>query len=259
MPEGDPHPLTPRPGESEAEFIARYRALHLRPSLAVDVVVLTVRDQDLKVLLVRRKDLPFRGHWALPGSFVAADEGLDDAARRALEGKAGVRGVYLEQLYAFGKVNRDPRARVVSVAYYALVSADRAVGAATAEDARWFSVVQELPRVELAFDHAEILEQALARIRSKLQHAPIAFQLLPEVFTLSELQRVYEIVLGRKLDKRNFRAKVLGSGLLALAPGRRVAVGRPARLYRFAGQGELGLEQRIVRKRGRPSRAQAGS
>lgn len=219
-----------------------------QPTLAVDVVVLTVRDEDLKVLLARRRDLPFRDHWTLPGALVRADEELDDAAHRALEAKAGARGFYLEQLHTFGAVGRDPRARVVSVAHYALVASDRAAAAVPADDARWFSVREEVPKLQIGFDHAEILAQAILRIQAQLEHVPIAFQLLPEAFTLTELQRTYEVILGRKLDKRNFRAKMLASGTVALAPGRRVAVGRPARLYRFAAEGELGLAGGAQRK-----------
>jgi len=211
-----------------------------RPTLAVDVVLLTVRDRALEVLLTRRREEPWRDHWTLPGSLVRVDEPLDAAAHRALQDKAGLAGVYLEQLHTFGAVDRDPRARVVSVAHYALVDHGRAAAAAPAEDARWFSVA-EIEALPMGFDHAEIVGHAVARIRARLEHVPIAFQLLPEAFTLSELQRVYEVILGRHLDKRNFRAKMLASGLLALAPGRRVAVGRPARLYRFLARGEMGL------------------
>lgn len=208
-----------------------------QPALAVDVVLLTVRDEDLKVLLTRRREQPFRDHWTLPGSRVRIDEELDDAAFRALEAKAGLSGVFLEQLHTFGAVDRDPRARLVSVAYYALVASDRAAAALHADDARWFSV-GELDKLPIGFDHAEILAYAVQRIRARLERMPIAFQLLPTAFTLTELQRVYEVILGKKLDKRNFRAKMLASGTLALAPGRRVAVGRPARLYRFVARGE---------------------
>lgn len=211
-----------------------------QPTLAVDVVLLTVRDDDLQVLLTRRREEPWRDHWVLPGSLVRVEEELDDAARRALREKAGLTGLYLEQLHTFGAVDRDPRARVVSVAYYALVAADRAAAAPHAADARWFSVREEVPSLPIGFDHGAILEHGVARIRARLPHVPIAFQLLPDSFTLSELQRVYEAILGRRLDKRNFRAKMLASETLALAPGRRVAGGRPARLYRFAARGELG-------------------
>lgn len=212
-----------------------------QPTLAVDVVLLTVRDEDLKVLLTRRREPPYRDHWTLPGSLVRVDEELDAAAARALQDKAGLKGVYLEQLHTFGAVDRDPRFRVVSVAYYSLVASARAAAAVHADDARWFSVREEVPKLPVGFDHAEILGHAVARIRARLEHVPIAFQLLPEAFTLTELQRVYEVILDKRLDKRNFRSKMLASGTLALAPGRRVAVGRPARLYRFVAQGEMGL------------------
>lgn len=222
-----------------------------QPTLAVDVVLLTVRDEDLKVLLTRRREQPYRDHWTLPGSLVRIDEELDAAASRALQDKAGLKGVYLEQLHTFGAVDRDPRARVVSVAHYALVNAARAAAAIHADDARWFSVREEVPKLPVGFDHTEILSHAVARIRARLEHVPIAFQLLPEAFTLTELQRVYEVILDKRLDKRNFRSKMLASGTLALAPGRRVAVGRPARLYRFVAQGEMGLAFGPERRRGR--------
>jgi len=220
-----------------------------QPTLAVDVVLLTVRDDELQVLLTRRRDEPWRDHWTLPGSLVRVDEELDEAAERALQAKAGLSGVYLEQLHTFGAVHRDPRARVVSVAYYALVAADRAAAAVHADDARWFSVHEEVPRLAVGFDHTEILQHAVARIRARLEHVPIAFQLLPQAFTLTELQRVYEVILGRRLDKRNFRAKMLALGTLEVAPGRRIAVGRPAQLYRFVARGEMGLAFGPTRRR----------
>jgi len=226
-----------------------------QPTLAVDVVLLTVRDEDLKVLLTRRREQPYRDHWTLPGSLVRVDEELDAAASRALQDKAGLKGVYLEQLHTFGAVDRDPRARVVSVAHYALVASARAAAAVHAEDARWFSVREEVPDLPVGFDHTEILRHAVARIRARLEHVPIAFQLLPEAFTLTELQRVYEVILDKRLDKRNFRSKMLASGTLALAPGRRVAVGRPARLYRFVAQGEMGLAFGPANRRSRARKA----
>lgn len=212
-----------------------------QPTLAVDVVLLSVRDEQLQVLLTRRREEPFRDHWTLPGSLVRTEEPLDAAAFRALEAKAGLRGVYLEQLHTFGAVHRDPRARVVSVAYYALVAADRAAAAMPADDARWVCVREVGEDVALGFDHAEILRHAVARVRSRLQHQPIAFQLLPSSFSLSELQKIYEVILDRTLDKRNFRAKMLASGTLARVEGRRNALGRPAQLYRFSAVGEMGV------------------
>ena len=177
---------------------------YARPALTVDCVVFGVDADDLRVLLIERALPPFEGKWALPGGFVRVDEPLENAARRELEEETGLSKVYLEQLYTFGAVDRDPRERVVSVAYYALVNLrDHHIHAATdARDAAWFGV-NDVPR--LAFDHAEVLQTALARLRGKLRYQPIGFELLPKKFTLSQLQHLYEVVLERELDKRNFR------------------------------------------------------
>lgn len=205
-----------------------------RPALAVDCVVFGVDEADLKVLLVRRGLPPFEGRWALPGGFVREeDEDLDDAARRELREETGLARVYLEQLYTFGARARDPRERVVTVAHYALVKLrDHRVRAATdARDAAWYEV-RRAPL--LAFDHRAILECALGRLRSKIRYQPIGFELLPAKFTLSELQGVYEKILGRLLDKRNFRKKLLAMDLLEPLDELESGVAhRAARLYRF--------------------------
>ncbi len=204
-----------------------------RAALTVDCVVFGMDDEDLKVMLIQRGLPPFEGEWALPGGFVRVDETLDEAARRELEEETGLHKVFLEQLYTFGAVDRDPRERVVSVAYYALVKlGDHRVQAATdAREAAWFPV-HDAP--SLAFDHAEILGEALARLRGKLSYQPIGFELLPKKFALSQLQHVYEVVLERELDKRNFRKKVLATGLLVETDEVQQDVAhRAARLYRF--------------------------
>jgi 8-oxo-dGTP diphosphatase len=204
-----------------------------RAALTVDCVVFGFDEGDLKVLLIERGLEPFKGRWALPGGFVRVDETLDEAARRELEEEAGLKNVFLEQLYSFGAVDRDPRERVVSVAYYALVKlADFTTKAATdAADARWFPV-SKVPK--LAFDHAEILATALARLKGKVRYQPIGFELLPPRFTLSALQHLYESVLRTELDKRNFRKKVLSFGLLVPLKERQAAGRhRPAQLFRF--------------------------
>ena len=204
-----------------------------RAALTVDCVVFGLDEQDLKVLLVRRGLPPFEGRWALPGGFVRMEETLDDAARRELREETGLKDVYLEQLYTFGDVRRDPRGRVVSVAYYALVNlADHRVQAATdASDAAWFAA-SDLPR--LAFDHDRILDAASQRLKGKVRYQPIGFELLPEKFTLSQLQRLYETVLERPLDKRNFRKKILSMGVLVETDEVQQDVAhRAARLYRF--------------------------
>jgi 8-oxo-dGTP diphosphatase len=206
---------------------------YARPALAVDCVVFGLDDEDLKVLLIRRDLEPFAGRWALPGGFVHIDESVDDAARRELAEETGASRVYLEQLHTFGALDRDPRDRVVSVAYYALVNlADTRIKAATdARDAAWFAV-PDMPR--LAFDHEDIVQAALERLRRQVRYRPVGFELLPGKFTLTMLQRLYEKILERELDKRNFRKKVLATGLLEeLDEVEQDVAHRAARLYRF--------------------------
>ncbi len=204
-----------------------------RPAVSVDVVIFSVRAQGLKVLLVRRAAAPFRGRWSLPGGFVRPHESLDDAARRQLREETEVRDVYLEQLYTFGAPRRDPRGWMISVAYFAVVAAD--IGAHTADsglEVSWHPV-SELP--DLAFDHGEIVRYALQRLRYKLEYTSVGFELLPDEFTLTELQTAYQIVLGETLDKRNFRRRIIESGILAETNRYRESEGqgRPARLYRY--------------------------
>ena len=204
------------------------------PLVAVDLVIFTVRDRALKVLLIERRDPPFQGDWALPGGFVRVSESLEECARRELEEETGVRDIYLEQLFTFGEPERDPRARVVTVAYFAIIASDLQVLHATADavDARWFSI-SELPA--LAFDHDRILEYAMERLRNKLEYSTVGFQLLPETFTLTELQQTYEIILDKSLDKRNFRKKILSLGVVQeTGESKMDGVHRPARLYQFS-------------------------
>jgi len=200
--------------------------------VAVDIVLFTIQSGELRVLLIKRGIPPFEGKFALPGGFVQENESLDQAALRELREETGVADVYLEQLYSFGDPGRDPRGRVISVAYFALVSADRSPLAAgsDATDARWWSM-RNLP--ELAFDHRAILDYSLERLRNKLEYTTVGFQLLPPRFSLTELQEVYEAILDKKLDKRNFRRKL--SLLKVLRPTREYRRGgrRPARLFEF--------------------------
>jgi len=215
-----------------------------RAALTVDCVVFGYDEGELKVLLIKRALEPFKGRWALPGGFVRVEETLDAAARRELAEEAGLKEVFLEQLYTFGAVNRDPRERVVSVAYYALVklAAHETRAATDAAEARWFPVSQ-VPK--LAFDHAGILATGLARLKSKVRYQPIGFELLPPKFTLSQLQQLYEAVLEDKLDKRNFRKKVLNFSLLVpLKETCMTGRHRPAQLFRFDANKYEKLKQR---------------
>jgi 8-oxo-dGTP diphosphatase len=199
--------------------------------VTVDVVIFTLRDDDLRVLLARRGRPPHQGMWAIPGGLVQLDEPLEDAAMRRLEEETGLIDVYLEQLYTFGEPDRDPRDRIITVAYFALVPpADELPSVETRENVRWWSIY-DLPPV--AFDHDQVLSYALTRLRYKLEYTAVGFELLPEEFSLSELQTVYEIVLGEKLDKRNFRRKILSARVIVPSGRYRTGDGRPARLYRY--------------------------
>lgn len=205
-----------------------------RPSVTVDIVIFTLREGKLQVLLVQRKHWPYQSMWAIPGGFVHMDESLETAARRELAEETGVDDpdIYLEQLYTFGDPGRDPRTRVITVAYFALVAANllhiRASSDAAAAD--WWPAYALPP---LAFDHTTILQYAIRRLRYKLEYTALAFQLMPETFTLTELQDAYEHILNERLDKRNFRRKMLAADILSETPFVRSGDHRPARLYRF--------------------------
>ena len=204
-----------------------------RPSVAVDDIIFTVKDDDLKVALVKRNEKPFEGKWALPGSFVGMEESLEEAAERTLKEKTGVeRKVYMEQLYTFGKPERDPRTRVITVGYFALVN-EEDIGlqeTGNVKDIRWHSVYS-LP--ELGFDHDEIIQYAVKRLRWKIEYSTAVFSLLPEQFTLTQLQDTYEIILDEELDKRNFRKKIKKQGLVEETGKRQKNVShRPAKLYK---------------------------
>ncbi|MEM6251805.1 MAG: NUDIX domain-containing protein [Cyanobacteria bacterium P01_D01_bin.156] len=206
-----------------------------RPALTVDCVVfgLGKKTDTLQVLLIQRRLPPFAGQWALPGGFIHKNEGLETAARRELTEETGVRELFLEQLRAYGQPHRDPRGHTVTVAFYALVNLwNHQIKAATdARQAQWCAITQ-LPK--LAFDHEAILTDAIAALRSSIRHRPIGFELLPPKFTLSQLQRLYEIVLDRPFDKRNFRKKLLKLDILVALDEKEVNVAhRAAQLYQF--------------------------
>jgi len=196
------------------------------PAVAVDVAVFTVHARALQTLLVRVQRGAFAGRWALPGGRVQADETLERAARRLLAVQTGVRGIYLEQLYTFGHPERDPHGRVVSVAYFALI----AHRGPTPADVAWCPAARLPP---LAYDHRAVVRTALARLRAKLGYTNLVYTLLPPSFTLGELQEMYEAIRGRRLDRRNFRKKILSLGLLVRAAGVRRGPHRPAALYAF--------------------------
>ncbi len=238
---------------SEQAFLKTYRPDDFEhPSLAVDVVIVTVSGGRLGTVLVRRDEQPQLGRWALPGGFVGMNEGLDQAADRVLATKAGLSGIYLEQLYTFGRTNRDPRTRVVSVTYMALVDAERLVAAVAGrgdgvtlsplhipwegEVGGTVDVLQSSARpFRLAFDHGEILGVAVQRLRGKVGYAPVGYELLGDAFTLRDLQLVHEAILGHSLNKDSFRKTILSRGQVESTGRREEGVAyRPAELYRIA-------------------------
>jgi len=200
--------------------------------ITVDIVVFTVHEQTLKVLLIERGVAPFKGAYALPGGFVLPEETLEQAAFRELLEETGTTNVYLEQLYTFGDPHRDPRGRVVTVAYYALVPTDKSplLAGTDAATAGWYPVSALPP---LAFDHARIIDYAADRLRNKLEYTNVGFQLLPAKFTLSALQALHEAILGKSLDKRNFRRKILGLGLVKPSKEMQATGRKPAQLFSF--------------------------
>ncbi|HEY3586737.1 MAG TPA: NUDIX domain-containing protein [Myxococcaceae bacterium] len=239
------------PKDDEARFLASYDASQFeRPSVAVDVALLSVAEGALWTVLLHRAEHPHRGRYALPGGFVGMREALDSVAARVLARKCGLRDLFLEQLYSFGDPGRDPRTRVISVAYVALIDRARLLEASPGSEALGHARLEvpwegetggpvEARRADgttlpLAFDHADILGMAVKRIRGKLDYAPIGFQLLPSRFTLLDLQRVHETILARPLNKDSFRRRMLASGHLeATGESQRDVDHRPAELYRF--------------------------
>lgn len=218
-----------------------------RPAVTVDLVIFTLLNDGLSLLLIRRKAAPFRDRWALPGGFVRVGDGveeqgedLEQAATRELREETGLPGhsLFLEQLYTFGKAYRDPRMRVVTVAYYALIRPELATkvhAGSDAADAGWFDL-RQLDDIPLAFDHQEIVDLALSRIRGKIDYTPIAFELVPERFTITELRSVHEIIKGQSYDRGNFRRRfnrMMADGILETCAGKRATASKPAQLYRF--------------------------
>jgi len=222
---------------SEAEFLRRYDASQYeKPSFTVDLVIFTVRDEYLHVLLVKRAEHPCKGCWALPGGFLdpQRDASVDDCAARKLVEETGVRAPYLEQMKTYGSRDRDPRGWVATTVYFALMASESVRLRGNQEDARWVQVRGDGVGFALGFDHVRILADAVERLRSKLEYTHIAVHLLPEEFTLPELQRIYEIILQQPLDKSSFRRRVAQADMLEELPGKqRDGFGRPAQLYRF--------------------------
>lgn len=215
----------------EAHLTATYK--YARPAVTVDCVVFGLDEDDLKILLIQRGLQPFKDQWALPGGFVAVGESLENTARRELNEETSLKNVFLEQLYTFGDPARDPREHVITVAYYALVnlSEHRIQAATDASNAAWFSV-DDAPK--LAFDHERILKTAYDRLKAKIRYQPVGFELLPAKFTLRQLQGLYEKILDRSLDKRNFRKKILNMGIIEeLSEVETDVAHRAAQLYRF--------------------------
>lgn len=236
---------------NEEQFLERYDAnAFARPSVAVDLVLVGLRDRRLTVLLRQREDHPFRGRWALPGGFVGIDEPVDAAAQRVLRDKAGMAAAHLEQLYTFGAVDRDPRTRIITVAYLALLEEAAFAAALRAQpelapatlDVPWTgeaggpvtALGAEGEALPLAFDHADILALVVLRLRGKLDYSDVGFALLPELFTLRQLQDVHEAILGTPLNKPAFRRRMLDKGWLAATGAREEGTSyRPAELFRF--------------------------
>ncbi|WP_051293779.1 NUDIX hydrolase [Pseudoduganella violaceinigra] len=237
---------------TEQEFLSSYNVHDYDvPLTSVDLVIFTLREQALQVLLVRRSDHPCKGKWSLPGGFIDVhrDKTLDDAALRKLREKTGVQTPYLEQLQGFGSASRDPRGWSATFAYFALISSDdiQLQHGGTADAAQWFTVAENLCSADLAFDHGEILAAAITRLRDRTENSSMPVHLLPAEFTLTDLQRVYELVLGRPVDKSAFRKRIKEGDFLEEIPGKmRHASNRPAQLYRLrAGHPALTLMRRI--------------
>ena len=201
--------------------------------VAVDIVIFTIEDNDLKVLLIKMKKKPFVGMWAVPGGLVEVNESLEFSAKKHLLNETGVDNVYLEQLYTFGEVDRDPLGRVVSTAYFALIPTAKVTLKTTEEyeGVQWFSI-KDLP--ELAYDHLEIVQKAQRRLKAKLSYTNIVYSLLPTEFTLTDLQKTYEIILGEVMDKRNFRKKILSLNMIKKTDKQTIGgASRPAAFYKF--------------------------
>ncbi len=211
-----------------------FQSKYPKPAVTVDCVIFSYQQNSLQVLLIKRGIEPFKNLWALPGGFIKMDETLDEAAKRELQEETGLQNVYMEQLYTFGTVQRDPRDRVISVAYFALAKHSQFAevkGGTDAAEAKWFDI-KEMPK--LAFDHKEIFRQAIERLRNKITYTPLAFELMDTKFVFSNLENIYEVILGKELNRRNFRTKIMATGFVEELDEYITNVSfRPPRLYRF--------------------------
>ncbi|MEO1438675.1 MAG: NUDIX domain-containing protein, partial [Bacteroidota bacterium] len=215
-----------------------YRAMsadhsYFKSAFSVDCVIFGFDEADLKVLLIKTDKEPYLGYWSLVGDLVHPDEDLDEAAARVLKDRTGLENVFLEQVETFGKVNRHPNGRVITIAYYSLIKIqDYELATENLNNEASWHNIDDLD--QLAYDHTEILASCRQRLKSKVRHQPIGFELLPPKFTLTELQHLYQAVLGEKLDKRNFRKKVLNMGILEELGEYQTGVAhRPAKLFKF--------------------------
>lgn len=229
--------------QSEREFLKDYNIHDYDvPLTSVDMVIFTVWEGELQVLLVKRGQHPAMGQWALPGGFIdlKRDKTLGDAAYRKLKEKTGVDTHYLEQLESFGSAERDPRGWSVSVAYLALVNSEniKLFGDVSSEEVRWVPVSKVRDRYKLAFDHQQIVDRAWARLKNKVQYTSLPINLLPAEFTLTDLQKIFEIILGEAVEKKSFRRRINDAGIIEETGGMRTGSNRPAKLFRVKKGGE---------------------
>ncbi|MBT3398160.1 NUDIX hydrolase [archaeon] len=207
-----------------------------QPSVTTDVIIFAIKNNELNVLLIKRGIEPFKRSWTVPGGFVDIKDSIEDTAKKKLKEKTGVDAKYLEQLYTFGDPKRDPRGRVISIAYFALINPNdtKLSTSPEAEEVKWFPV-KSLPK--LAFDHKKILDYAIQRLRWKFEYTTIAFSILPKKFSLTQLQKIYETIFDKKFDKRNFRKKILSLDIVKETQEFQEGVSfRPAHLYKFTGK-----------------------
>lgn len=250
-------------GLTEKEFLDSYQITdYERPSVTVDNLLFVIdeiesdnirklKEKRLQVLLVKRDEHPFIDKWSLPGTFVRLNETLEEASIRCLEVKARLENVYLEQLYTFGDITRDPRTRVLSVSYMGLVDKKSTIIKDTSNNTCWFTVKKDetgivldnedgivIQNKDLAFDHGKIISYGLTRMKNKLEYTDIAFSMLSEKFTLAELQQVYEVILNKKLTKANFQRKIKDK--VTELPEYKTGGFRPAKLYKYNSQEQKG-------------------